>query len=164
MLFEYIILIFIWIAGFASILIWVPREKWRPFIISIFMCRTLTWINILIHVHLDLISFPIREFPKATDVGFTTEYFLFPLLCAFYIFSEPKGSLTKRGTYLIYWVSGLVVIQFSLERFTNLISHENYTFYWVFINYIVIFVMTNYIYRWFFKNDEAFFLDRMFVR
>jgi hypothetical protein len=157
---EFVILIAMWAIGIISFLIFTPNRHRRKLIFGYLVCKTLTWLSTLFHVKFNLLIFPIREFPKATDLLLTTEYFFYPLLCGFYIIHEPKLNYFVRFLYLSLWISILVIIDVMIEKYTNLIEYIHYDWYWTWLNFFCIFALSNMIYHWFFREKTLFRDDK----
>ncbi|MBP1155572.1 hypothetical protein ACVLD2_000514 [Paenibacillus sp. PvR052] len=152
---ERAILIIVWIVGTIVIALLVHRPDFRQFVMGFLVCQAITWVNEALHVKLHWVSYPVREFPKATELGFTMQYMVYPLLCGIYLICEPQRSWTARGLYLIAWCSGLAVFHYGLARYTRLIQYIHYHWYIVWIAFFIIFVLVNAIVRWFFKDAKS---------
>jgi hypothetical protein len=157
---EFVILIIIWVVGLISFFLFTPKRKHRNLIFGYLVCKTLTWISTLFHVKFNLLIFPFREFPKATDLMLTTEYFFYPLMCGFYIIYEPKLKYLGRFFYLSLWISVLVIIDVMMEKYTNLIEYIHYDWYWTWLNFFCIFALSNRIYHWFFSEKTLYRDDK----
>lgn len=157
---EFVTLIVIWAIGVISFFIFTPKCHRRKLIFGYLVCKTLTWLSSLLYVNYNLLIFPIREFPKATDLLLTTEYFFYPLLCGFYIIHEPKSNYFIQFLYLSLWVSILVIIGVIIEKYTNLIEYTHYHWYWNWLNLLCIFATSNIICHYFFKESTLFRNDK----
>jgi hypothetical protein len=161
---DYTVIILIWVIGIIAYLFLTPKNRYRKVLFALLLCQTFVWVSSLLHVKYHLLAFPVREFPKATEVLVTTEYFFYPLLSGLYIIFEPKRSLAIRIIYLSLWISGLTVMDVMLEKYTNLIEYVHYAWYLTWIDFFCIFVVTNLIYQWFFKDKAHFHVDREAVK
>jgi hypothetical protein len=157
---EIMILSLLWVFGITAIVLFTPKNGLRKLLFASLVCQAILWASALVHVKFGLLSFPVREFPKATDVLFTTEYFFYPLIYGFYIIFEPNVSFMVRLCYFVLWISGLTVIDYLIEKNTDLIIYENYAWYWSWLNFFVIFLLASLIYKWFFKDKSLFQADR----
>jgi hypothetical protein len=153
---DYIVMALIWIIGLILLKVFTPKNRKRKLIFAIFICQAFIWLSDLIHVKYKLLLFPTREFPHATDILITTDYFFYPLLCGFYIIYEPKVNLLWRTLYLSLWISGIVLFDVLIERYTNLIEYINYAWYWTWGVFFCLFALTNLIYHWFFHRSLFF--------
>jgi len=154
--FNFIIMITIWIIGIALFIIFTPKHKKRRLILALLICQCFTWLSGLLHLKFYLITFPTREFPSATNMLVTTDYFLYPLLCGFYVIYEPKKRLFVRFLYLCACVSALAFIDVIFVEFTDLVEYLNYAWYWVWLVFFCIFAITNILIQWFFRSEVLF--------
>jgi hypothetical protein len=153
---EATILSLMWIIGISSIVLLIPKDRFRKSLFALLTFQAFIWISALLHVKFGLISFPIREFPKAVDVLFSAEYFFFPFIYAMYFIFEPVVGFLGRFCYLIFWISGLTLIHVLIERYSDLLNYENYTWYWAWLNFFVVFLLSNLVCKWFFKDKSLF--------
>ncbi len=161
---EFLIIILMWVVGLISYILFVPKNRYRRFLFTFLVCKTLMWISVLIHTKYHLISFPIRELPKATRVLITTGYFFYPLICGFCVIFEPKGNLFKKLFNLSLYISGITIFEYMIEIYTNLINYIHYAWYWAWINLFCTFSATSLIYQWFFKDKNLFQKDKEIIR
>lgn len=68
---------------------------------------------------------PVREFPKATDIPLTLDYFFYPVLFAiYYVNKKAKGGLWSRCIYFFVWISVISLFDNVIERYTDLLEYE----------------------------------------
>jgi hypothetical protein len=149
---ERLVLIVIWVASFIAVVLYIPRLKRREALIALLTCQAITWVNSMLHEKYGLLAFPVREFPKATNLLFTTEYMMYPLMCAFYYIYEPKSGKLLRFFYLAGCISFLTVVDVWINTYTDLIAYANYSWYWTWIDFFFIFLLVNVYCKWFFKQ------------
>ncbi|KUO74450.1 MAG: hypothetical protein APF81_14565 [Desulfosporosinus sp. BRH_c37] len=102
---ERFILISVSAISIASIF-YIPKEKYRLALLSFLMFQAFTWPAIILLVQLGKIEFPVREFPRATQVGFTTNYLFYPMIFAWFVLMFPrKASLVKKILHYFIFVS-----------------------------------------------------------
>ncbi|MDN3019163.1 hypothetical protein PH210_23605 [Paenibacillus sp. BSR1-1] len=157
---DILVLILLWVIGLLASMLFVPKNRLRRFLIAFMICQTFTWLSAVLLVYFDRISYPIREFPKATHLLLALNYFFFPLICGFYSIYEPKRNYKVRLLYLSVWVTGVVVIIKLLEKYTHLLKFQHYTWYWSWLNFFWMFAVSNLLYRWFFKDKAMFQNDK----
>lgn len=150
--FERFILITVWTVGITACLM-IPQRKRREAWIAFLICQAITWIESLLQVRLGWIAFPVREFPKATDVCLTTEFFFYPLACAIYFIFEPGQSRTWRLCYLLLWAGGLTLFDWALSVHTDLLDYKRYDWYWSGLDFAITFVAVGAYTRWFFRSQ-----------
>lgn len=160
---DRLVLITIWAVSLIAVILFIPRRKRREAAIAFLACQAITWVNSMLHVKYGLLSFPVREFPKATELLFTTEYIMYPLMCAFYYIHEPKTGKLLRFFYLAGCITGLTVVDAMIVKHTHLIVYLKYGWYWTWIDFFVIFLITNVYCKWFFKQG-ALSADRRTAR
>lgn len=156
---DVLVLILMWVIGLLSFIFFTPKNRKRRFILAFFICQTLTWLDSLLLVKFHLIAFPVREFPKASDLLLTVNYFFIPLLCGFYIISKPKRNYFVRLVYLSIWVTGTVLLIVLLEKYTNLIEYIHYAWYWSWLDFFGVYTISKGLYQWFFKDMALFQTD-----
>jgi hypothetical protein len=156
---ERLILVLIWVTGSIAFLLYIPSQKRREAILSFLACQAITWVNGTLHIKYGLLEFPVREFPKATELLFTSEYIMYPLICAFYYIYEPASGKLLRLLYLVSCISCLTVVDVLIETYTDLIEYKNYNWYWTWIDFFLIFLLTNAYCKWFFQ-EGFFYKDR----
>jgi hypothetical protein len=160
---EYWVLILIWSASIVAVALYIPNHKRREAVLAFLACQAVTWLNSLIHVNYGLLAFPVREFPKATDLLFTSEYMMYPLMCAFYYIYEPYSGNLLRLFYLVGCISCLTIVDTVIVTYTDLIDYPNYSWYWTWIDFFAIFLLINIYCKWFFKQGICY-QDRRVAR
>ncbi|WP_166242854.1 CBO0543 family protein [Paenibacillus turpanensis] len=157
---ERTILLFAWVIGLATIAFFVTRPKPHRFILAYMMCGSLVWIKVAHHVYFNMVIFPVREFPNATNFGFTPQYMLYPLICSLYIISEPQGSWLRRVLHLLLFTVPLTFLHTALAFFTDLMEFVRYNALTAWLYFITVFVTTNGLVRWFFREPVLFLKRR----
>ncbi|WP_026568348.1 CBO0543 family protein [Bacillus sp. UNC41MFS5] len=158
---DYVIIILMWVIGIIAYIFFTPKKRYRKVLVTLLICQALLWVNSLFHVEFNLLAFPVREFPKATDLLITTEYFFYPLLSGLYIAYEPKrSSYLIRLIYLSVWSSVIAIYDQMLVNYTNLVEYVHYAWYFTWLDFFCIYAATNVIYQWFFKDKEYFRQDQ----
>ena len=154
--FDYIMMVLIWLTGITAFVVFTPKQLKRRFILAVINFQAFIWLGSLIIVINDFILFPIHEFPNATNVLLTTEYFLYPLLYGFYVIYKPQNNSSLRSIYLLTYVSIVTAIDLMLVYFTDLVVYIHYTWYWKWITIFVLFSIANTTFKWFFKKEVVF--------
>ncbi|MDQ0921012.1 CBO0543 family protein [Paenibacillus sp. V4I5] len=155
MILERKIIILVWILGLAMVVIFVRRSNVRRFILAHFTSQTIVWFSVILQVKLRIISFPVREFPRATDIGFTMTYLLYPILSSIYILLEPRRSRTIRTLYLLLWCTALAWLNYMLTQYTQLLDYKFLDWFMGSMFFIFLLVLTKVIVRWFYRNGET---------
>ena len=149
---EKLISISAWVT-LSILLIWlVPQDKIREAMVIFFFKQVLTWLFGTIVVDKNLIEFPVRLFPRASNTSFTFDYFAYPAICVFFNLYYPFGeSMASQLLHYVLYSSGITLFEVILERHTNLIKYIRWKWYWTWITLTLTFMMSNYFYRWFFN-------------
>ena len=136
-----------------ALLIWtVPVERIREAIVIFFFKQSLTWLFGLLVVQLGLIKYPSRVFSKATNTSFTYEFWVYPIICIIFNLYYPFGeSVVAQIWHYTVYSSAIAVIEYILERYTQLIKYENWAWYWTWITLALTFLASNLFYRWLFS-------------
>lgn len=149
---ERLILIAVWIIAVAAIALLVKRSTWHRFAAGFLMAQNLAWLNVLIDCRLGLFTYPIREFPKATDVGFTLQYLLYPAIFGFYVLFEPNGSFWKKTLYTLVWPTAVVIFRIMLMRYTQLIAASHYNLLLDWVTVLVLLLISKGVTKWLFRS------------
>jgi hypothetical protein len=155
MILERKIIILVWIFGLAMVVIFVRRANARRFILAYMTSQAIVWFSVILQVKLRIISFPVREFPKATDIGFTMAYFLYPILIGIYILLEPRLSRAIRTLYLLLWCTALTWFNYLLTHYTQLMDYLHLNWFMGSMFFIFLLVLTNVVVRYFYRNGET---------
>lgn len=150
---DVLVLICIWVTSLILIVFIIPRKKYSEAIFTFLAGQPFFWLGALLLMHWGLIRSPVREFPKATDLLFTVDYYLNPLLCMLYVLFEPQAHRTIRFFYFALWISLLTIIDVALERYTDLVHFIHYAWYWDVLYFSVIVVTIRTIHHWFFQLE-----------
>ncbi|MNC30717.1 hypothetical protein D3C75_790060 [compost metagenome] len=149
---ERLILTAAWIIVAAAVLLLLNRMNWRRFAAAYLMAQNLTWLNVLIHCRLGMFAYPVREFPKATDVGFTFQYLLYPAVCGFCYVFEPRGPFWKKTLYTLAWPTAVVIFRILLMRYTKLIVAYHYHLLLDWLTVVVLFLISIGVTKWIFRS------------
>jgi hypothetical protein len=75
---EHLILLTMWLFGFVGFLLFIPRKDRRKGYLAFLMFQAIIWLCDMPSFQYGLLSAPVREFPKATDLAITINYFFIP--------------------------------------------------------------------------------------
>lgn len=157
MLIERLILIAMWLFGFVGFILFIPRKDWRKGFLAFLMFQGIIWLCGMPAFQFGLLTAPMREFPKATDLPLTIDYFFYPVLFSiFYINKKVKSSLGYRFAYFIVWISIITLFDIILERYTDLLEYEWITYYgmWIYIGFL--FYVSEVCCNWFYKDKTLY--------
>ncbi|WP_321166558.1 MULTISPECIES: CBO0543 family protein [unclassified Paenibacillus] len=114
----------------------------------------MVWFSVILQVKLRIISFPVREFPRATDIGFTITYLLYPILISIYILLEPRRSRAIRTLYLLLWCAALAWLNDMINQYTQLLEYKFLDWFMGSMFFIFLLALTKVIVRWFYRYGE----------
>ncbi|MFZ7946083.1 CBO0543 family protein [Neobacillus sp. 19] len=158
---EFYILIAIWLFTIIALILFIPRKDRRRGFLAFLMFQAVIWLCDMPSFKLGLLSAPVRELPKATDLPLTIDYFFYPSLFAiFYVHRRVKGSLAFRLTYFFVWISVITLIDIVLERYTDLLEYERITYSGMWIYIVFLFYVSQACCNWFFKDKALFQAER----
>lgn len=149
---EHFILITISLASLASIL-YIPRTKYRLAFISFLAFEATTWASINILVQTGSIAFPVREFTKASQIGFIQNFLFFPMVYAwFIIIFQSKPTLIGKIMHYLIFVSVIVWFIYFVSVYTGLedfIKGTKYTqLFRLYISFLFQFGLCHLYIRW----------------
>ncbi|RID89170.1 hypothetical protein D1953_00970 [Peribacillus asahii] len=157
MLMERLILVAMWLFGFVGFILFIPRKNRRKGLFAFMMFQSIIWLCDMPAFKYGLLSAPIREFPKATDLALTINYFFYPALFSiFYVHKKVKDGLWSRFAYFFVWVSIITLCDIVIERYTDLLEYGLLTWYgmWIYIGFL--FFVSRVCCNWFFKDNTLF--------
>lgn len=148
---ETILLLAMWAVGIAACL-FVPRKARREGWIVFLACQAINWVSSLVEVRLGWIAFPVREFPHATDLGVTLEFFFYPLCCVFFYIGLPRRTKWMQAAWLALWALGIAFFDGLLARYSDLLEYGLFSWYWSALDFALVFALTAAYTRQFFKS------------
>ncbi|WP_123042538.1 CBO0543 family protein [Cohnella candidum] len=151
---EQNLLLVIWVFSLLAILFGVPYGRRHSFVIAFITAQGLDWLAEILLLQYHVLSFPIREFPKASDMSISLMILYEPLCCAAYVIYEPRKSWPIRALYLAFWVNVMTWTDIAISHFSQLQDHKSY--YWLVAELVfgAELVVTNAVVRWFFSNSS----------
>lgn len=152
---ERIILIAVWVLACLALLIYVPKVRYREAIVIFMFKQVMTWLLGIITVEAGLIEYPVRIFTIAVKTSFTFEYFVYPVICIFFVlyYPEAKG-LFREFLHYFYYCSVITAVELVLEKYTDLIKYIHWTWYYTWISLVITFFFSRTFYKWFFKEKS----------
>jgi hypothetical protein len=149
---EIIVLITVWLLTILGILRWVPIERVREAWVIFFFKQFMTWILGLTVVEAGWISYPVREFEKASHTSFSFEFFIYPAICVIFNLHYPKNkSLAKRIGWFLFFPTWMTILELLIEKNTDLIEYIHWAWYWTWLTLFITFIFSMLFYRWYFK-------------
>jgi hypothetical protein len=154
------LLLAIWLFGLLVNSTGVPSDKRHSFIIAFLTAQGLDWFAQIMFLQFEVLSFPVREFPAASDMSISLMILLMPLYTAIYVIYEPAKSRLIRAVYLVLWTSVATLTDIIISHFSGLQNHKSY--YWLVAEIVfgVILASSNAVVRWFFRSSPMSQGDR----
>jgi hypothetical protein len=153
--------IFIAIAVISiSSFLYIPKEKVRVALLSFVTFQATSWFVSNMLVQFDMISYPVREFTKATNVNFIPQFILYPALFTWFILLFPeKRSILMKAIHYIIFVSLMVWFIYFTSQYTNIHefpnSTNNFNFAQGYLRNLSQFAICHIYIIWFFKNEKS---------
>ncbi len=152
---ELTILLLAYVVTLILLLLLVPRNRIREALVIFFSKQLLTWLLGLTICQLKLIDYPVRSFPYATKSSFDFEYFIYPSICVLFNLYYPAGkSLLHISLHYFFYCTLLTILELIFEKYTELITYINWTWYMTSITLVITFYLSNKFYFWFFRLDR----------
>ncbi len=155
---EHFIQIAVGVVSVVSIL-YIPKTKYRLALLSFLSLEATTWASINILVQIDAISFPVREFTKATQGGFIQNFIFYPMIFAWYMVSYPnKSAVIRKILHYIIFVSAVVWFIYFISVYTGLEDFIKGTkqsqLIRLYISFMLQFGLCHLYIKWFSKNTD----------
>jgi uncharacterized membrane protein len=158
---EHLILLAMWLFGFVGFILFIPRKDRRKGLLAFLMFQAIIWLCDMPAFQIRLLSAPVRELPKATDLPLTIDYFFYPVLFAiFYVHKSVKGSLLSRSTFFFVWTSAITLFDIVIERYTDLLKYELLPWYGMWFYIVFLFYVSQVCCNWFYKDKALFQTER----
>jgi hypothetical protein len=149
---EIVILIAAWVSTIILLILFVPKNKFRPANVIFFCKQLMTWLIGLVVAQFRLIEYPVREFAYATRTSFTFEYFIYPSLCVLFNLHFPEEkSRIRQFLYYCYFCTSMTVFEVLCEKYTDVIKYIHWTWYLTWITLFITFYLSRQYFRWFYR-------------
>jgi hypothetical protein len=155
---EYFIYIAIAVLSILSVP-YIPKEKIKKALLSLLTFQTSTWFTSIMLVERNKITYPIREFTKATSVNFIPQFIFYPTIFMWFILLFPHNkNLAFKILHYMTFVSIMVWFIYFAAKYTNINKYTtSLDYYFVsqayfrnFIQYAICHLYTS----WFFKEGK----------
>ncbi|PKR86438.1 CBO0543 family protein [Heyndrickxia camelliae] len=157
MLIERMILVAMWLFGIVGFILFIPRKDWRRGLFAFLMFQAIIWLCDMPSFQFGLLSAPVREFPKATDLPVTIDYLFYPALFSiFYVNKKVRASLWYSFAYYFIWITATTLFDSMLEKYTGLLEYKLLTWYgmWIYIGFL--FYTSEICCNWFYKDKSHY--------
>ncbi|WP_246020474.1 CBO0543 family protein [Lysinibacillus telephonicus] len=159
---ERLILVAMWLFGFVGFILFIPRKDLRKGFMAFSIFQSITWLCNMFSFNYGLLSAPVREFPKATDLAITISYLFYPVLFSiYYVHKRVEWSFWSRFGYFFVWVFIVTLFDNVIERYTDLLEYGFLTWYgmWMYIGFL--FFISQVCCNWFFKDKSLFQTEQL---
>ena len=152
---EAVILIASSLISIISI-VFIPKHKWLQAQFVFLYVQLLTWVLGLSVVELRLLEYPYRELSNINRTSFVFEYLILPLLCVHLNARFPNHATWRAKIGLYAGITAvLTVVEYLLERYTEVITYTEWQWYWTFISVLFVLWLSRLTTLWFFKQDSV---------
>ncbi len=102
-------------------LFYIPKHRKRLALAGFLAFEATTWASTNILVQTGVISFPVREFVNATNVGFVQNFIFYPVIFMWFLLLFPeKSPIIAQISHYIVFISAVVWFIFFISVFTEL--------------------------------------------
>ncbi len=149
---EILILVTAWILTIISLILFIPKNKFREAQVIFFFKQLMTWLLGLTVAQYRLIEYPVREFAYATKTSFSFEYFIYPSICVVFNLHYPEGkSHTRQFMHYFYFCTGMTILEVLCEKYTDILKYIHWSWYSTWITLFITFYLSRQYYIWFFR-------------
>ncbi|MGF7035014.1 hypothetical protein J2T17_006006 [Paenibacillus mucilaginosus] len=127
---DHAFLLAIAVSAVAVLFFGIPRSQIREALISFTCFQALTWPVGFAITGLGWITYPVRIFPLATDLGFLFDYLFCPAVFTLFQVRYPQDRpLMVQGSYYAVYAVGVALLQSWVADHTGLIDFKRWTAY-----------------------------------
>jgi uncharacterized membrane protein YgdD (TMEM256/DUF423 family) len=121
--FDYFILAMIWIICIITLLLVVPRSRFREFVAVFLFFQALTWIFSITLTAFGAISTDVRLFERATKISFTSEYAFYPTLAViFHRWYPDKAGKPRVALHYLIIIGVILLYMYLLGKYTGIMD------------------------------------------
>ncbi|MCK9861325.1 hypothetical protein CFI03_022425 [Paenibacillus sp. ATY16] len=150
------VLLLVWFACITTIYFFVPRAKAHEFVLCFLVCQAVGWIVEILLVQFDLVAYPLREFPKASDLNITFKVVWTPVASGLYYIHRPRANKWTTCFYFAVWISLLTLIDGMLAAKTELVEYVHFHWSLMAIVFSIMFLSVHVLVSWFFRDRKVF--------
>ena len=131
----------------------IKKTQIRAALFAVLAAQAFSWPFSIMLVYTNAAEYPVRLFANATDNSFILSYLLFPTVFALYYLHYPRvASINRQLIFSALICGGTVLLHVLLERYTNLIKYQNFSWYWNLLTYLISFYTLRKYVEWFFNS------------
>ncbi|CAG7630175.1 hypothetical protein PAESOLCIP111_03176 [Paenibacillus solanacearum] len=150
------LLLLCWFVCVTTIYFLVPKVKAHEFLMCFLACQAVVWIVEVLLVQFDLVAYPLREFPKASDLNITFKVMWTPVASGLYYIYRPRENHLTKCFYFAAWISLLTLIDGLLAANTELVDYIHFHWSLMAIVLSIIFLSVHGLASWFFRDSQVF--------
>lgn len=134
----------------------VPKER-RKEAAAVFLFQQFPgWVLGLAVVELGWISYPVRDFQKASYTSFSFEFLLLPTIAVYYNLLFPaKATVRLQLLYTFGFGAALTVPEYIIMRTTRLIDYIHWDWYWTLLSVMAVLALSRLFHVWFFGSGRT---------
>jgi hypothetical protein len=153
---EFIIMVFFLIVPWWLLWKYGDSRMFPQMTLSTLLSSQTNTILTMILVNENVLEFPHRLLPHLTNIPLTFDYTTFPVIHAFfYQWTASRNGLQMVGIALVI-TSVITFLEYLMERYTDLINYNNWTWHLTFSSIFIILLLTRMaVSFWFRKKQKA---------
>ncbi|MDF2591670.1 MAG: hypothetical protein K0S75_1136 [Clostridia bacterium] len=141
-------------------ILYIPKAQLRKALLTFLSFQATTWFVSILLVQFNAISFPVREFTKATNVVFIPQFFIYPTCFTWFIFlfSQKNSIIYKILHWIIsvslpVWLAYFIAVYTDLSEFTkgSWLKNLGYLYFELTLQYLICFIYI----KWFYRFNKA---------
>jgi hypothetical protein len=146
-----------WLVGFIGFILFVPHGKRREGYLAFLMFQAFIWACDIPSFTYGLLSAPFREFPKATNLCITINYFFYPVLFSiYYVHRRVKSNRWSKIISFFIWTSTVTLFDIVIEKYTDLLEYGTITWYGMWMYIVFLYYVSEVCCDWFYKGKPSF--------
>lgn len=150
------LLLLVWFVCITAIYFLVPRAKAHEFVLCFLVCQAVGWVVEVLLVQFDLVAYPLREFPKASELNITFKVVWTPVAGGLYYIYRPRANKWAICIYFAVWISLLTLIDGMLAAKTELVDYVHFHWSLMAIVLSIIFLSARVLVSRFFRDRNVF--------
>lgn len=142
------------IAAILTIFLLIFVINWHYFSewIAVYLFKCIidfAWGSPVVNLH--MLVYPVRLLPHYYNTCIFFELLVFPVMCIWYNQVTRKMGLYRIVGYALLFSAGITIIEYPLERYTDLIKYINWSWFTTFYTLTITFLLSRSFmafYRW----------------
>lgn len=92
---------------FIAAFLYIPKGQLRQALLAFVLFQATTWFISLVLVQMNILQFPVREFPKATGSVFIPQFFIYPAFFTWFYLCLPYKS--SKHYRILHWLISISI-------------------------------------------------------